>query len=128
MDSTTALGLKRNMEKDPASWRSLVSPLDTRVQADSGRFELSQLPLQQQRPLAGKFTEPLKIAGDDNTSFMYIIKLYPERQPRNFEDAKGFVLNDYQMHLEEKWIAVLKKNYPVKIDESVLRSLLKPGQ
>ncbi len=71
------------------------------------------------------FTNPRKISGDNFISFIHIIKLYPERQPRNFEDAKGYVLNDYQDYLEDKWIATLKKKYPVKVNEIVFKSLLK---
>ena len=34
--------------------------------------------------------------------------------PRNFEDARGFVINDYQSFLEDKWVAVLKEEIPRK--------------
>jgi peptidyl-prolyl cis-trans isomerase SurA len=33
------------------------------------------------------------------------------------------VINDYQLYLEEKWLAAQKKKYPVKIDEAVVKSL-----
>jgi len=51
--------------------------------------------------------------------------LYPNRQPRSFADARGFVINDYQVYLEEKWVAELKKKYPVVINEVVVKSLPK---
>ena len=79
----------------------------------------------QQTPVIGKLTDPYKNEGDNNTSFIYVVQLHPQKEPRNFEDAKGFVLNDYQTFLEDKWIIELKKKYPVKINEAVFKSLIK---
>ncbi|MEO5999328.1 MAG: peptidylprolyl isomerase [Chitinophagaceae bacterium] len=124
-DSATAVDLKGNLEKNLTGWRDIVTSYQARAQADSGRFELAQLPLRQQTPAPNLLTKPLRISDDSSTSFIHIIKLYPEKQPRNFEDAKGFVLNDYQDYLENKWIAHLKKKYAVKINEPVFQSLLK---
>jgi peptidyl-prolyl cis-trans isomerase SurA len=125
-DSLTAYDLKRKLDVNIKGWKDIVSTYETKVQTDSGRFELSQLPMRQfQTPVSGQFTGPLKNVGDNNTSLLYFIRQYPQKQPRNFEDAKGFVLNDYQTFLENKWIAELKNKYPVKINETVFRSLLK---
>jgi peptidyl-prolyl cis-trans isomerase SurA len=33
------------------------------------------------------------------------------------------VINDYQVYLEELWVADLKKKYPVKVNKKVLRTL-----
>ncbi|MBS1932978.1 MAG: hypothetical protein JST96_03195 [Bacteroidetes bacterium] len=62
---------------------------------------------------------------DNTVTFAYIVKMYNEREPRNYNDAKGFVINDYQSYLEDNWIAELKKKYPVKVNEAVLKSLPK---
>ncbi len=125
-DATTAREFRARLEKDTKGWRKMLPSYETSVQADSGRFELSQLPLQQQSlPLPGTLTEPSKISGDSNLTFVQLIRLYPGRQPRGFEDAKGFVLNDYQRELEEKWIIALKKKYPVKINEAAFRTAAK---
>ena len=56
-------------------------------------------------------------------NFGYVIRLYPAGEAKNFEDAKGQVISDYQAFLEEKWINQLKKKYPVKIYDEVVRSL-----
>ena len=46
-------------------------------------------------------------------------------EPKAFQDARGYVIADYQMFLEEKWIADLKKEYNVKINQDVLNKLIK---
>ena len=62
---------------------------------------------------------------DNTVSFAYILNVYQERSPRNYRDARGFVINDYQGYLEDEWIASLKKKYPVNVDEKVFASLPK---
>ena len=69
-------------------------------------------------------TEPLVNENDGTATFVKILKLYPDNQQRNFEEARGQVINDYQIFLEEKWIEQLKKKYPVKINEKIFQSLL----
>ena len=101
-----------------------VDSSNGQIQADSGRFELSQLPLPDRNLLqAGQFTSLVKNQSDNSVTVAYIIKTYMERSPRNFKDARGFIINDYQIFLENKWIAELKKKYPVKLNETVFRSL-----
>jgi peptidyl-prolyl cis-trans isomerase SurA len=60
---------------------------------------------------------------DNSVSFAYILDVYRERAPRNFRDARGFVINDYQNWMEDQWITELKKKYPVKIDERAVAGL-----
>ena len=59
---------------------------------------------------------------DSTVTFTYIQKYLPIPRPE-FEDARGLVINDYQALLEEKWIAQLKKKYPVVVNEAVVKSL-----
>jgi peptidyl-prolyl cis-trans isomerase SurA len=108
-------------------WRNaLVSFLD-KAQADSGRFELDQLPGEPGTVTSsgiGKLTEPVANAGGSNIySFLYLVKMHPANAPKNFEEATGAVLNDYQQYLEETWIRSLKTRYPVKVNESVLKTV-----
>ena len=49
--------------------------------------------------------------------------MHPEPQPRLFEDAKGLVISDYQQELEDKWVADLKKKYPVKVNRVVFEGI-----
>jgi peptidyl-prolyl cis-trans isomerase SurA len=62
---------------------------------------------------------------DGTAAFVKYLIVYPGNEQRSFDEAKGLVINDYQSVLEEKWISELRKKYPVKINESVLKSLVK---
>ena len=73
----------------------------------------------------GMITTPVVNPNDKSASFAYIIKVYNTGSPRTFEEAKGLVINDYQNLLDEKWIAQLKKKYPVTVNQKVLQSILK---
>ena len=107
------------------SWKDVMSENPTQIQADSGRYELSQIPvLERTNFTPGLITTPVTNNGDGTTVFAQVIKLYPADQERNFEDARGLVINDYQTFLEQKWIETLKKKYPVKVNEKVFQSLL----
>lgn len=106
-------------------WRNVMSENSTEVQADSGRYELSQIPVVDRTNFTqGLVTAPVVNSGDGTAVFAQVIKLYPGNQQRSFEDARGLIINDYQSFLEQKWIESLKKKYPVKVNEKAFLSLL----
>ncbi len=108
------------------SWKDIAEQSEGKIQADSGRYEISQLQLPDgAKATAGLVTKPLVNSTDNSASFIKILQLYPAGQQRNFEEARGLVINEYQNHLEEKWIDELKKKYPVKVNDVVFKSLLK---
>lgn len=111
--------------KKGKSWKSVAEENVSQLQADSARYELVQLPVKPNTKLVeGMITDPVVNENDGTATIVKILKIYPANQQRNFEEARGLVINDYQNYLEEKWIEQLKKKYPVKINEQVLRSLL----
>ena len=109
--------------KKGKTWKDIIKD-NTQVQADSGRYELSQIPVKEKTNFApGLITDPVINKGDGTSIFSLIIKTYPENQQRSFADARGLVINDYQNFLEKKWIEELKKKYPVTINEKVFQSI-----
>ncbi|MFZ1452636.1 MAG: peptidylprolyl isomerase [Ferruginibacter sp.] len=107
-------------------WKKIVEESNNNVQADSGRFELTQIPVTIDSKTAEGYVSEIVVSPlDGNTSFIKLIHHYPANLQRSFEEAKGMIINDYQNILEEKWIEELKNKYPVKINEVVFKSLLK---
>jgi peptidyl-prolyl cis-trans isomerase SurA len=111
------------------NWRDKLAVGGTTIQADSARFEWKQIPGHRSTNLSGRFTDYFHDSSPDkkNSSiqFAYIIRIYPVSSPRTFEEARGLVINDYQSELENKWIVLLEKKYPVTIYENVFKTLPK---
>jgi peptidyl-prolyl cis-trans isomerase SurA len=125
MHDTIAQSLKTKILNNFSNWRNIVDSYNGMVIADSGRFELSQLPASANvQPTAGSISPFLKNETDSSVTFAYIIKLFPQREQRGFEDARGYIINDYQQYLENAWVAELRKKYPVVVNEAVFRSLI----
>ena len=124
-DAGTAEGLKARLQTHPiASWRQMADSAATAIQADSGRYELAQIPNPGGTPIAAQtYTAFSTNPADNSVSFAYILEVYRERAPRNFRDARGFVINDYQNWMEDQWVTQLKKKYPVKVEEKVVAGL-----
>ncbi|MHA4812153.1 peptidylprolyl isomerase [Flavitalea flava] len=123
----TASDLKKELEMNPYDWKNAADSAGAAAQADSGRYELTQIsagpqPVFNPRTFTSFVTNP----ADNTVSFSYILNVYKDRSPRNYRDARGFVINDYQAFLEDQWIAELKKKYPVNVDEKVLAGLTNP--
>ena len=112
--------------KKGKDWKKLIEEKNSAVQADSGRYEISQIPMDNGIvPAEGLITSPIVNTMDGSTSFIKFIRLYMPGQQRSFDEARGLLINDYQLILEDRWISTLKKKYPVKVNEEVFSSLLK---
>lgn len=67
---------------------------------------------------------PLKMNADSTYQFVYTRRIV-QPEPKTLKEAKGFVVSDYQQALESSWLADLKNKYPIILNESVFRSLIK---
>ncbi len=117
----TAEALKKGKD-----WKLITEESNGKVQADSGRYEFSQLQLPSGLNIAkGIISSPSINSGDNTTTFVKVLQLFPVKQQRSFNEARGLVINDYQKFLEEKWMEELSKKYPVKVNTPVFNALIK---
>jgi peptidyl-prolyl cis-trans isomerase SurA len=122
----TAEALRNGLEGNITGWKKIVDSAGAGVQADSGRYELAQIPVPEKTNFSpGMFTALSPNKTDNTVSFSYILNVYNQRSPRSYKDARGFVINDYQSWLEDQWVEGLKKKYPVNVDEAVFATLPK---
>ncbi len=123
-DKTTVNAVAEKIKNDPLNWRSLTTSYGNSIYADSGRFETDQLPVKQPIQMEKNFQTEIEAneAGDAYT-FIHVIDVFLQPSIRNFNDAKGLVINDYQDALEKQWIEDLKKTYPVKVNDAALKNV-----
>ena len=125
-DQNTARQLFDKIKANPANWRAEAELMGDRVVADSSRYEWPQIPnLNKMAPKPGMVTTPLVNTNDNTASFACIAKVYSQPTQRSFTEAKGLVINDYQVVLEKQWEEALLKKYPVVIDQKVLAEISK---
>ncbi|MCY7293235.1 MAG: peptidyl-prolyl cis-trans isomerase, partial [Ferruginibacter sp.] len=109
-------------------WTSIAENSNSKIQADSGRYEIAQLPndpnINAAKPQVGNFSSIIKNT-DGTTSFVKFVKLYDANMQRDFSEARGLVINDYQNVLEQQWVEILRKKYIVKINDAVLNNIIK---
>jgi peptidyl-prolyl cis-trans isomerase SurA len=118
-DAETGKILYDQLKKNPSAWKKAAEALGEKVVADSSRYEYGQIPhLSVAEIKPGTLTKPVPNKTDGTVSFAYILKNYPANLPRNLHDARGLVVSDYQAELEKKWVAELKKQYPVKMNQA----------
>ncbi len=116
--------LAAKIKESPVKWRDLTDSYGSLAQADSSRFEQDQLPVKNVDAIKANYlSEPAAANDGNNFTFVYITKVHTQTEPRSFDDARGIVINDYQQVVEDKWLADLKKKYPVKVNESVFNNI-----
>jgi peptidyl-prolyl cis-trans isomerase SurA len=60
----------------------------------------------------------------NNKGLIGVERIIPP-QPKSLEEARGYIIADYQDQLEKQWVASLQKKYPVIVNYEVLMSLVK---
>ena len=114
------------MKQNISDWRKTANRFENKLLADSNRFEQNQLPVEGKMDFKAKmFTPVITNAQDSSQTFCYIVNVINEPGQRSFDEARGFVINDYQQVLEVRWIDGLKKKYPVLKNENVWQAMLK---
>ena len=44
---------------------------------------------------------------------------------KSLDEAKGYVISDYQEYLEDLWVAELREKYPVRIEKRTLDAMIR---
>lgn len=125
-DEATAKTFRDMLVKDNSNWKALLENFSDKITSDSARFEITKIPgAQKTTAKAGTITTIVKNKDDNSSSFALVLKIYPTPAQKTFEEARGDVVSDFQDSIDKKWIAELKKKYPVKVNEDILKSIVK---
>lgn len=95
-----------------------VEFISKNIHSDTSRVELTQLTaIAESELIAGKVLQ-LQSPGEGEGTFTVVQKIIPAGGIKSFDDARGEVVNDYQLKLEKEWVEYLRKKYSAVIVES----------
>jgi len=113
-----------------ASDEELLHALNTEAQPNSisiqrGRYEYEGF---KEIPAAaisvGTLSKAVK-SNDGTYTLVLASEKFDTPTAKTLEEARGFVVSDYQDYLEQQWDAQLRSKYPVVVNEKALKSLVK---
>ncbi len=71
------------------------------------------------------FTSLLKISPKDKSNSFVKVEEVLSAGPKTLSEARGYVVADYQDYLEKQWVEQLRKDYDVKVNQKVLKGMMK---
>ena len=86
---------------------------------DKGEEEKYQL-----KWTAGSRSALIYTEGTNDASYTKVDKIIPPT-PKSLEDAKGFIIADFQDYLEKTWVENLREKYEVKVNQDVFDQMVK---
>jgi peptidyl-prolyl cis-trans isomerase SurA len=89
---------------------------------ETGKFEKTKFPSNLKLE-AGKYA-PYYKNEDGSFSLVNVKEVFNEPSQKTLSEAKGYVVSEYQEHLEREWIKQLETKYPVRIQESTLKAMV----
>lgn len=130
-DADALKRLQDYVAKHPkATDEELLAALNTEAHPNSisvqrGRYEYANFKEVPASELTvGKLSKPVK-----NSEGIYTVVLTTEKfagpGQKTLEEARGYVVSDYQDYLEKQWDAELRSKYPLTVNDKVLKSLAK---
>ncbi len=102
-----------------------ISDLTTLAKVDYADLSLSESKLPQGVNWKENMTSPLMPGTEAGTYEIYVTKQWQPSRLKTLDECRGYVIADYQKELEASWVKELKNKYPVKINQDVLKTLVK---
>jgi peptidyl-prolyl cis-trans isomerase SurA len=94
------------------------------VGVQRGRYEFSRYKDVTLEELSGSKT---KVMPGENGSYTVVVakEVFPGPSPKSLDEARGYVVAEYQDYLEKQWNEKMRHDYPVKVNEQVFKSMVK---
>ena len=90
-----------------------------------GRFEFDAYPKFTKSEFIPKKVTSLKSADEAGQMMVFVDKIHPQAEQREYIDARGVVTSKYQEYLEKQWMEQLSQKYPLKVNKAVLQTIIK---
>jgi len=102
--------------------KKYINDSDYKVSGSESIFEADAPELQNLERKTGKVTD-ITMIDNKGTFYTYVSNL--KAATKTLQEARGYVIADYQEHLEEEWIATLRNEFPINVNQEVLKQLIK---
>ncbi len=117
------------MIKGGISDEELVKQLNTQAHPDAvsvqkGRYEFSRFKDATQAELQADKMKVMPVAGGGYT-VVYAKQVYPGPGQKSLNEARGYVVAEYQDYLEKQWNEKMRREYPLKVNNTVFNSMVK---
>ena len=96
-----------------------------RVNIQRGRYEFSRF---KDATLAELTADKMKIMPSAATGQYTVIvarEVFPSKKQKTLDEARGYVVAEYQDTLEKQWNDKMRKDYPMKLNDKVFASMVK---
>lgn len=94
------------------------------VSVQRGRYEFSRFKEATQAELLADKIKVLPPASGSYT-VVYAKEVYTSAGQKSLAEARGYVVAEYQDYLEKQWNEKMRKQYPLKVNETVFKSMVK---
>lgn len=103
---------------------TLVKFGEAALQLETDNYELTRLSeMEMLEPKVGS-TSIVKNDLRAGTATFYKVEALLPPAPKALDEARGYVIADYQDELERRWVETLRAQYPVKVNKKVLNKIV----
>lgn len=94
------------------------------VSVQRGHYEFSRY---KDATLAELQANKIKTIPGENGAVTVVVakQVYATPSAKTLEEARGYVVAEYQDYLEKQWNEKMRRDYPVKVNETVFKSMVK---
>lgn len=117
--------LRRDSVKADDVMRSLNESTPDAVTVQRGRYEWSRFSDVPRSAVPARGVGAAQKGTDGSYTVVVTDETFAAAAPKTLEDARGYVVAEYQDYLEKEWNAELRRKYPVKVEEPVFKSMVK---
>ena len=94
------------------------------IKVSSKSYELGRKGAPNIKWEAGAMTNVIFEEDKKSASFQMVESIIPKSQ-KTIDEARGYIIADYQDYLEEAWVKQLREEYEVEVDQKVFKGLAK---
>jgi peptidyl-prolyl cis-trans isomerase SurA len=124
-DSGMAL-LKGGNISDEALAKALNSQANPdAVNIQKGRYEFAHFKDATQSELEHDKWKVINTPGSATYTVVYAKQIYTSPSQKSLDEARGYVVAEYQDFLEKQWNDKMRREYPLKVNEKVFESMVK---